>query len=45
MLYLIGLIFSAPFWIGVVVGTVLGGMIKVVLKWAWNLIPLVPKIK
>jgi hypothetical protein len=44
MLYFIQMVVGAEFWIGVVVGTVLGKHIVTVLKWAWNKIPRVPKL-
>jgi len=45
MLFFIQMVVSAEFWIGVTVGVVLGKHIVTILKWAWNMIPLVPKVK
>ncbi len=44
MLYLLGTLVTAELWIGMAIGVVMSGLIKKVLKWAWNLIPGVPKI-
>ena len=43
MLFFIHTAVTAEFWIGVVFGIVVGKYVLAILKWAWNLIPGVPK--